>query len=91
MSQDSIPSLESVPHSNPFPAADRRAVIENPGFGRVFTDHMVTIRYSEARGWQDGKLEPRGPLSLDPATGALHYAQEVFEGLKAYRLQDGAA
>ena len=50
---------------------------------------MVTIRYSDAKGWHDAKVGPRGPLTLDPATAVLHYAQEIFEGLKAYRLADG--
>ena len=64
--------------------------MENPGFGKVFTDHMVTIRYTADRGWHDARLEPYGPLSLDPATSVLHYAQEIFEGLKAYRHPDGS-
>ncbi|MEV2276349.1 branched-chain amino acid aminotransferase [Nocardiopsis sp. NPDC049922] len=69
---------------------EREELLENPGFGQVFTDHMVTIRYTEGEGWHDAKLEPYGPLSLDPATAALHYAQEIFEGLKAYRHPDGS-
>ncbi|MFD6949268.1 branched chain amino acid aminotransferase [Nocardiopsis sp. TSRI0078] len=69
---------------------EREALLENPGFGQVFTDHMVSIRYTEGKGWHDAKLEPYGPLSLDPATAALHYAQEIFEGLKAYRHPDGS-
>lgn len=68
----------------------RAEILENPGFGTVFTDHMVTIRYTEDVGWHDAKLEPYGPLQLDPATAALHYAQEIFEGLKAYRHPDGS-
>ena len=75
---------------NPVDAADRAARLVDPGFGRVFTDHMVTIRYSDAKGWHDAKVGPRAPLTLDPATAVLHYAQEIFEGLKAYRLEDGA-
>ncbi|MFE9245296.1 branched-chain amino acid aminotransferase [Nocardiopsis sp. NPDC006938] len=69
---------------------EREALLENPGFGQVFTDHMVSIRYTEGKGWHDARLEPYGPLSLDPATAALHYAQEIFEGLKAYRHPDGS-
>lgn len=69
---------------------EREALLESPGFGNVFTDHMVTIRYSEDKGWYDARLEPYGPLSLDPATACLHYAQEIFEGLKAYRHPDGS-
>ena len=76
---------------NPQPVdpARRAELLADPGFGRVFTDHMVTIRYNDADGWHDAKIGPRGPLSLDPATAVLHYAQEIFEGLKAYRLEDG--
>ncbi|CAM4069992.1 branched-chain amino acid aminotransferase [Nocardiopsis rhodophaea] len=70
---------------------ERAALLESPGFGNVFTDHMVTIRYTEDKGWYDARLEPYGPLPLDPATAALHYAQEIFEGLKAYRHPDGRA
>jgi branched-chain amino acid aminotransferase len=58
-------------------------------FGRKFTEHMFTIKYSEGQGWHDGKIEKYGPFMLDPATAVLHYAQEVFEGLKAYKAADG--
>jgi branched-chain amino acid aminotransferase len=75
---------------NPVDAAERAARLVDPGFGRVFTDHMVTIRYSDVKGWYDAKVGPRAPLTLDPATAVLHYAQEIFEGLKAYRLADGS-
>jgi branched-chain amino acid aminotransferase len=70
-------------------AAERANQIVDPGFGRVFTDHMVMIRYNEAQGWHDAKVTARKPLMIDPATAVLHYAQEIFEGLKAYRLADG--
>ncbi|MET7419359.1 branched-chain amino acid aminotransferase [Dactylosporangium sp. NPDC005555] len=69
--------------------AERAALMSDPGFGRVFTDHMVTVRYADAKGWYDARLEPFGPLSLSPATAALHYGQEIFEGLKAYAQPDG--
>src|SRR5690348_16171272 len=78
-----------LPHNAPTSDADRAALLAEPGFGRVFTDHMVTIRYTEGRGWHDATLGPRGPITLDPAAAVLHYAQEIFEGLKAYRLPDG--
>ncbi len=71
------------------PEQVRAKLLESPGFGRVFTDHMITLRWSTGRGWHDGKLEPYGPLVLDPATAVLHYSQEVFEGLKAYRQDAG--
>ena len=71
-------------------AAERASRIADPGFGHVFTDHMAMIRYSDTLGWHDAKVTARKPLLIDPATAVLHYAQEIFEGLKAYRLQDGA-
>lgn len=77
------------PHPSPVDAAERAQRIADPGFGKVFTDHMVQIRWSVAKGWHDAEVLPRGPLSLDPATAVLHYAQEIFEGLKAYKLSDG--
>ncbi len=79
------------PHPSPVPAAKRAELLANPGFGRVFSDHMVTIKYSDAEGWHDARIEPRGPIPMDPAAAVLHYAQEVFEGLKAYRTADGGA
>ena len=71
-------------------AAEREQVMANPGFGQVFTDHMITIDYTEGAGWHDARLGAYGPLSLDPATAVFHYAQELFEGLKAYRQADGS-
>lgn len=72
-------------------AADQRAILlTDPGFGRLFTDHMVTIRYTEGQGWHSHRIEPRAPFQLDPACAVLHYAQEIFEGMKAYRLEDGS-
>jgi branched-chain amino acid aminotransferase len=59
------------------------------GFGRHFTDHMAIANYELGKGWHDATLGPRQPLSLDPACAVLHYAQEIFEGLKAYKLADG--
>lgn len=59
------------------------------GFGKYFTDHMFTMDYTEGRGWHDAQITPYGPLSLDPAAMVLHYGQAVFEGLKAYRGEDG--
>ncbi|WP_405661567.1 branched-chain amino acid aminotransferase [Streptomyces sp. RK9] len=84
------PTIELKPSSTPVSAKEREAVLASPGFGRHFTDHMVTIRWTEGRGWHDGQLVPYGPLALDPATTVLHYAQEIFEGLKAYRQPDGS-
>ncbi|MEW9551497.1 branched-chain amino acid aminotransferase [Nonomuraea sp. NPDC050783] len=71
-------------------AAEREQVLASPGFGQTFTDHMITIDYTEGHGWHDARLVPYGPLSLDPATSVFHYAQELFEGLKAYRQANGS-
>jgi branched-chain amino acid aminotransferase len=76
-------------NTSPLPANERAAVLKDPGFGNVFTDHMVSIRWSANRGWHDSAVEPYGPLTMDPATSSLHYGQSVFEGLKAYRHSDG--
>jgi branched-chain amino acid aminotransferase len=81
--------FEIRPTTAPVSAVDRAALMANPGFGRVFTDHMVTIRYSEGKGWYDARVEARAPIPMDPATAVLHYAQEIFEGLKAYHAADG--
>lgn len=81
--------FEIRPNPQPVAAAEREALLADPGFGQVFTDHMVTVRWAEEKGWYDARVEPYGPLSLDPATAVLHYAQEIFEGMKAYRADDG--
>ena len=83
------PVFTIEPHARKVPDADRSARIVNPGFGTTFTDHMAMIRYTAANGWHDARITARGPISLDPAAAVLHYAQEIFEGLKAYRLDDG--
>ena len=74
---------------SPVSPEDRAQLLDNPGFGRVFSDHMVTIRYSEGQGWHEAKVGPRGPIPMDPASAVLHYAQEIFEGMKAYKTADG--
>jgi branched-chain amino acid aminotransferase len=70
--------------------AERAELLEDPGFGKVFTDHMVDICWSEKGGWHRPRVQPYGPIALDPAAAVLHYAQEIFEGLKAYRHADGS-
>ncbi len=82
--------FEIHPSSTPLPSPDRERILAAPGFGQVFTDHMITLRWTEGRGWHDGKLEPYGPFRLDPATAVFHYGQELFEGLKAYRQDSGS-
>jgi branched-chain amino acid aminotransferase len=81
--------IAAKPHPQPTPAVARASLLEDPGFGKVFTDHMISVRWTAARGWHDAQLRARGPLALDPAAAVLHYAQEVFEGMKAYKLADG--
>jgi len=90
-------STEFVKQLNTHPATDevREAVLENPGFGQHFTDHMVCIDWQgdvqeNVGRWDNARLQPYGPLSLDPSTAVLHYGQEIFEGLKAYRHADGS-
>ena len=79
-------------HLSDAPAsAERRAeVLAAPGFGKWFTDHMVTAQYSVQLGWHDAQLVPYGPISLDPSTSVLHYGQAIFEGFKAYMQPDGS-
>ncbi len=59
------------------------------GFGKYFSDHMFIVEYTEGIGWHDARIQPYGPLLIDPASPVLHYSQEIFEGLKAYRRADG--
>ena len=61
----------------------------NLSFGKLFTDHMFLVEYTEGRGWHDARIQPYGPLAIDPASPVLHYSQEIFEGLKVYRRKDG--
>lgn len=70
-------------------AAQREAILADPGFGKHFTDHMVTIRFDRQRGWYEPSVVPYAPLTLDPATNFIHYGQAIFEGLKAYAHADG--
>src|SRR4051794_16308731 len=65
-------------------------ILAAPGFGTHFTDHMLVAEWTPDRGWHDARVTAYGPLTLDPATAVLHYAQEIFEGLKAYRHADGS-
>ncbi|GAB7190534.1 branched-chain amino acid aminotransferase [Kineococcus sp. NUM-3379] len=78
------------PSANPVPQARREEILANPGFGNHFTDHMATATWTAEGGWHDDAVVAYGPLVLDPAAAVLHYAQEVFEGLKAYRHADGS-
>jgi branched-chain amino acid aminotransferase len=70
--------------------AQREEILADPGFGTSFTDHMVDICWSVRGGWHRPRVSPYGPITLDPAAAVLHYGQEVFEGIKAYRHSDGS-
>jgi branched-chain amino acid aminotransferase len=85
-------SLPFEVRANPNPRSDgeRQAILDAPGFGLHFTDHMAVAVWTAADGWHDSAIVSYGPFSLDPATAMLHYAQQVFEGLKAYRHADGS-
>jgi len=84
--------LEFTVERNANPASDevRASILANPGFGQFHTDHMVSIDYTADTGWHDPRVTAYGPIELDPSAIVLHYAQEIFEGLKAYRNADGS-
>ncbi|MDO5498218.1 MAG: branched-chain amino acid aminotransferase [Propionibacteriaceae bacterium] len=69
---------------------ERAAILADPGFGRHFTDHMAMAEWSADRGWHDLCVRGLEPFSMHPGAGVLHYGQEIFEGLKAYRHADGS-
>ena len=75
---------------NPVPDQEREALIENPTFGTHFTDHQVVVVWEEGKGWHSAEVMPYGPIMMDPSSSVLHYGQEIFEGIKAYRHQDGS-
>jgi branched-chain amino acid aminotransferase len=79
-----------TPTSQPATPERRAEILANPGFGKYFTDHMVTMHWNAEQGWHDAAVSPRSPLTLDPAAMVLHYGQAIFEGLKAYRQPDGS-
>ncbi|TKD52155.1 branched-chain amino acid aminotransferase [Sphingomonas baiyangensis] len=87
---DQPPAFPLTTRADPMPEDARMALLADPGFGRVFSDHMAMARWSTEKGWHDMGVVARRPIELDPATSVLHYAQEIFEGLKAYRAGDGA-
>jgi branched-chain amino acid aminotransferase len=70
------------------PAEQRERLLATSTFGGVFTDHMVTMKWTKDRDWHDARLQPYGPISLEPSAQVFHYGQEIFEGLKAYRFSD---
>jgi branched-chain amino acid aminotransferase len=80
--------ISTTPSSAPVDDARLAEILANPGFGIHFTDHMFTVEWTPDTGWSSARITPYAPLTLDPATAVLHYAQETFEGLKAYRHDD---
>ena len=72
---------------NPAPKA-KPADESKLGFGKIFSDHMFLMDYTDGRGWHDPRIVPYVPIPMDPATVVFHYAQELFEGMKAYRTAD---
>ncbi|MCL2454731.1 MAG: branched-chain amino acid aminotransferase [Micrococcales bacterium] len=84
------PAFELHRTDTPLPAGERAALLAEPRFGTVFTDHMARVSWTTVDGWHAYRVEPYGPLRMDPASAVLHYAQEIFEGLKAYRHPDGS-
>src|SRR5690606_33993958 len=73
------------PSTRPASAERVAEVLAKPGFGVYFTDHMVTVTWTEEKGWHDSELRAYESLHLDPATAVLHYGQAIFEGMEAYR------
>src|SRR4051812_38598686 len=78
--------VEDVPRRS---ATERSQLLEDPGFGRYFTDSMFVARHRAGEGWVDARLTAYAALQMDPSAAALHYAQSIFEGLKAYAQPDG--
>ena len=83
-------TFAATPNAAPLGAAERDAILANPGFGQHMTDHMVRATWRQGEGWGGAELTAYGPIALDPAAAVLHYAPEIFEGLKAYRHADGS-
>jgi branched-chain amino acid aminotransferase len=82
--------IEVTPTTDPVSPERLAEILDSPGFGKHFTDHMFRCEWTPDRGWHEPRVTPYAPLSLDPATAVLHYAQEIFEGMKAYRHEDGS-
>ncbi len=91
MSSPAPIDFKITPNANPLPEAERLKAFENLGFGTLFTDHMAVIHWNVDKGWHAAEISARKPFSMDPASCVLHYAQEIFEGMKAYHTADGRA
>ena len=77
-------------NQNPLATSERERIIANPTFGTHFTDHQVVITWERDKGWHSAQVIPYGPIMMDPSSAVLHYGQEIFEGIKAYRHEDGS-
>jgi branched-chain amino acid aminotransferase len=78
-------NIEIVANVNPISDEKREAILQDPGFGTYFTDHMVLIKYNVEKGWHDAQVKAYEPISCDPSSMVFHYGQAIFEGMKAYR------
>src|SRR4051794_27748118 len=83
-------SFEQQLTDHPTSDERREEIFSAPGFGKYFTDHLARATWTPDAGWHDAKIVPYGPITIDPAAAVLHYGQEIFEGLKAYRHADGS-
>ena len=82
--------FEVTRSTNPTPDAEREAILEAPVFGANLTDHQVVVVWEKDKGWHSAEVIPYGPILMDPSAAVLHYGQEIFEGIKAYRHADGS-
>ncbi|MEY4990899.1 MAG: hypothetical protein RIS08_1125 [Actinomycetota bacterium] len=82
--------FEVTRNPNPVSDSEREAIIANPTFGTHFTDHQVVVVWEKEKGWHSAQVIPYGPIMMDPSAAVLHYGQEIFEGIKAYRHEDGS-
>lgn len=78
-------NIEIIENQNKVSDKRLQEILNDPGFGTFFTDHMFVAKYSEGEGWHDLKVEPYAPISFDPSAMVFHYGQAIFEGMKAYR------
>ncbi|MBI0085991.1 MULTISPECIES: branched-chain amino acid aminotransferase [Bifidobacterium] len=83
-------AFKVIPNDHPASDEERARLIDKPAFGQLFSDNMAHMEWTSNDGWKDRRVEPYGPLRLDPGASVLHYAQEAFEGLKAYYHDDGS-
>jgi branched-chain amino acid aminotransferase len=89
-SMESHLQIAVSPNTDPVSPGRLADILANPGFGLHFTDHMYVAEWTPDRGWYDARVTAYAPITMDPATAVLHYAQEIFEGMKAYRHEDGS-